>query len=167
MKNGAQSSGWRYGLNAAGFVASAFFPKSVREAAFDAVGGPVIGKTIGFVGSMLSRVAPAIAGTLQRGMRPTSTLLDQVRAKGIGFNSGRQLRAAMSPGPGEHIHHIVEQTPSNIAGFGGQTIQNTANAVPVVSSTHVGKGSISAYYSGKDVFTNGLTMRKMAKHAVL
>lgn len=160
VQNGAQSSGWRYGLNAAGYIASEFFPKSVGEAAFAAVGGPVIGKAIGLVGSVLPKVAPGIAGTLQRGMGPSSTLLDEVRAKGIGFDSGRRLRAAMSPATGEHIHHIVEQTPANVARFGAQTIHNTANAVPVASTTHIGKGSISAYYSGKDVFTNGLRVRE-------
>ncbi|WP_323740825.1 LysM peptidoglycan-binding domain-containing protein [Caenimonas koreensis] len=48
VQNGAQSNGWRYGLNAAGYVASEFFPRSVGQAAFDAIGGPVIGRAVGW-----------------------------------------------------------------------------------------------------------------------
>ncbi len=67
----------------------------------------------------------------------------------------------MELGPGEHLHHIVEQSASNISRFGADAIHNTANAVPLEASMHVGKGSISAYYSSKDAFfTEGLTVRQ-------
>lgn len=79
----------------------------------------------------------------------TSSILDNVLESGIGFNNKQQLRSAMSPGPGEQIHHIVEQTPSNIVNFGAKAIHNTANAVPVAADVHIGSGSISAYYSSK------------------
>lgn len=48
VQSGAQSSGWRYGLNAAGYVASEFFPRSVGAAAFAAVGGPIVGRVVGW-----------------------------------------------------------------------------------------------------------------------
>jgi hypothetical protein len=79
----------------------------------------------------------------------TPSILKNVASDGIGYNSSRALRNAMSPASGEQIHHIVEQTPSNIANFGAQVIHNTANAVPVAADIHIGQGSISAYYSSK------------------
>jgi hypothetical protein len=48
VQNGAQSSGWRYGFNAAGYVASEFFPRSVGAAAFVAIGGPIVGRVVGW-----------------------------------------------------------------------------------------------------------------------
>ena len=67
----------------------------------------------------------------------------------------------MSPGPGEHIHHIVEQTPGNLSRFGGNAIHNTANAVPLTVDMHIGRGSISAYYSSIDPFVSpNMTVRQ-------
>ena len=66
----------------------------------------------------------------------------------------------MSPAPGEQIHHIVEQTPGNIARFGEEAIHNTANAVPLAADIHIGKGSVSAFYSSKQPFSSDLTVRQ-------
>ena len=66
----------------------------------------------------------------------------------------------MSPAQGEQIHHIVEQTPGNIARFGEEAIHNTANAVPLAADIHIGKGSVSAFYSSKQPFSSDLTVRQ-------
>jgi hypothetical protein len=65
-----------------------------------------------------------------------------------------------SPGAGNHWHHIVEQTPGNLEAFGPEALHNTRNVVAVPKSVHVGRGSISAYYSSKRPFTNGRTVRQ-------
>jgi hypothetical protein len=50
--------------------------------------------------------------------------------------------------------------PSNIKTFGPRAIHNINNMVQVPTELHIGEGSISAYYSSKDAFTGGLTVRK-------
>ena len=60
---------------------------------------------------------------------------------------------------GMQWHHIVGQTPSNIARFGPGAIHNIENLVQVPKDLHIGEGSISAYYSSKDFFTGGQTVR--------
>lgn len=47
-------------------------------------------------------------------------------------------------GPGQAWHHIVEQTPGNIARFGPHAVHNTANLVKLPH----GAGSIHAQVSG-------------------
>jgi hypothetical protein len=47
-------------------------------------------------------------------------------------------------GPGQAWHHIVEQTPGNIARFGAEAVHNTGNLVPLAH----GAGSIHARISG-------------------
>jgi YD repeat-containing protein len=78
-----------------------------------------------------------------------------------GFASYSALKRYLgSPGAGNQWHHIVEKTPGNIKAFGAEVIHSTENVVAIPASTHIGKGSISAYYSGKDFFTNGQTVRQ-------
>lgn len=83
VQDGARSSGWRYGLNAAGYVASEFFPRSVGQAAFDAVGGPVIGRVVGagvaqinklpILGSNLPQLGRSVSGWFSPGVGPSAT----------------------------------------------------------------------------------------------
>jgi hypothetical protein len=47
-------------------------------------------------------------------------------------------------------HHIVEQTAGNIGRFGQGAIHSVENLVQVPRELHIGKDSISAYYSSKD-----------------
>jgi hypothetical protein len=54
-------------------------------------------------------------------------------------------------------HHIVEQTPANLARFGPQSIHNTENLVRLDAALH---GRISAYYSSIQPFTGGQTVRQ-------
>jgi LysM repeat protein len=85
----------------------------------------------------------------------------EVSPEGRSFTSWLALKRYLgSPGPGNQWHHIVEQTPGNIKAFGVRSIQSTDNVVAIPTSIHIGKGTISAYYSGKDFFTNGQTVRQ-------
>ncbi|MEO8300101.1 MAG: hypothetical protein ABI574_20100, partial [Burkholderiales bacterium] len=124
-------------------------------------GAVVGGVKAGLIGlGALSKVDD-VAGIAAKGIVANqASILERVSSKGASFNSGRELRAAMSPAPGEQIHHIVEQTPSNVARFGEGAIHNTANALPVAGDLHIGKGSISAFYSSKQPFTEGMTVRQ-------
>lgn len=81
------------------------------------------------------------------------------------FSSGFKSFSAMkrylgSAGSGRAWHHIVEQTPGNVKKFGNTMIQNTKNIINVAH----GKGSIhakiSGYYSSKQLFTKGKTVRE-------
>jgi hypothetical protein len=65
-----------------------------------------------------------------------------------------------SPGPGYQWHHIVEQTPDNLRAFGPEALHSTSNVVAVPTSVHIGKDSISAYYSSKPAFAKGMTVRE-------
>ena len=65
-----------------------------------------------------------------------------------------------SPGEGNQWHHIVEKTPGNLAAFGADAIHSIDNLVAIPASTHIGKGTISAFYSSIQPGTNGLTVRQ-------
>jgi hypothetical protein len=51
----------------------------------------------------------------------------------------------------------VEQTAGNVARFGERSIHNTGNLLKVSVQTH---RRISGFYSSKQAFTNGLTVRQ-------
>ncbi len=73
-----------------------------------------------------------------------------------GFRSFRSLKRALGPGgPGKQWHHIVEQ--SKLGQFGGNAIHNADNVIAIPTSIH---RQISGFYSSKQRFTNGLTVRK-------
>lgn len=79
-------------------------------------------------------------------------------AEAIGFKSFRAFKRMLgTAGEGVHWHHIVEQTSANTARFGGEALQNTANVVRLDAATHA---KISTYYSSKQSFTGGLTVRE-------
>ena len=142
---------------------SGFQSESVGSFADRALQGSVVGPELGALGIVVGNVKGLFAteSAVANGAEAIApTILDNVTSSGIGYNSSRALRNAMSPAAGEQIHHIVEQTPSNIANFGQQAIQNTANAVPIAADIHIGQGSISAYYSSVQPFSQGLTVRK-------
>ena len=100
-------------------------------------------------------------GAIANGLaKVEKSIFQHVLEDGIGFSSFNKLKNEVTTEAGYHLHHIVEQTPSNLSKFGSEAIHNTANVVPVAADIHVGKGSISAYYSSKQPFTEGLTVRK-------
>jgi hypothetical protein len=79
-------------------------------------------------------------------------------AEAIGFKTFRAFKRMMgAAGDGKHWHHIVEQTKSNVARFGGQALHNTVNLIKLDAPTHA---KISAFYSSKQAFTGGLTVRE-------
>ena len=83
---------------------------------------------------------------------------------GKGYSSFAAFKKAEgAAGDGMAWHHIVEQNADNIAKFGAPKIHNTQNLIRLPN----GKGSIhakiSGYYSSKQKFTNGLTVRDWIK----
>jgi hypothetical protein len=75
-----------------------------------------------------------------------------------GFNSFSSFKRAYgSAGEGYQWHHIVEQTPGNLAQFGNQAIHNTENLVKLPTDVH---WQISGYYSSKQGFSQPLTVRE-------
>jgi len=77
---------------------------------------------------------------------------------GQGFRSHSALTRALGPaGPGQHWHHVVEQTPGNVARFGAQSVHNTQNVMRLDAGVHQ---QISGFYSSIQPFTNGQTVRQ-------
>jgi hypothetical protein len=66
-------------------------------------------------------------------------------------------RALGSAGKGKQWHHIVEQTPGNVARFGPEALHNTENVIPMPEVTH---RALSGYYSSTRSFTGGRTIRE-------
>ncbi len=74
-----------------------------------------------------------------------------------GFKSFRAFkRAAGAAGEGMEWHHIVEQTPGNVARFGPEAIHNTNNLVRLDVLTH---RQISGFYSSKPLGSD-MTIRQ-------
>ncbi|WP_199141134.1 hypothetical protein [Pedobacter sp. ASV12] len=71
----------------------------------------------------------------------------------------RRLKAYGKAG-GQAWSHIVEQTPDNIANFGNQAIHNTGNLVGLEHGTESIHAKVSGYYSSKQTFTGGQTVRQ-------
>ena len=116
--------------------------RPVGEAIFNLgageLGGALLGKAVGWtIGKVAERAA----------------------AKGYA-TFGAFKNANGAAGQGMAWHHIVEQNANNIANFGAEQIHNTKNLIRLPH----GKGSIhakiSGFYSSKQPFTNGLTVRQ-------
>jgi hypothetical protein len=76
---------------------------------------------------------------------------------GKGFNTFNDAKKALgSAGEGNQWHHIVEQSQINKSGFSSTQIQNTNNLIAVDKVSHA---KISGYYSSKQAFTEGKTVR--------
>ena len=63
-------------------------------------------------------------------------------------------------GPGQAWHHIVEQTPSNIAKFGNQAVHNTGNLIKLPNGPGTIHMRVSGHYSSIQPFSNGQTVRQ-------
>jgi RHS repeat-associated protein len=75
---------------------------------------------------------------------------------GVGFSSFDAYKSANGPArPGYRLHHIVEQR--NVGKFGSESVHNTNNIVEIDSVVH---DKISAYYSSKQRFSEGKTVRE-------
>lgn len=82
-------------------------------------------------------------------------------AKGAGFKSFDAFKRAQgSAGPGQAWHHVVEQTPGNVAKFGPQAIHNTTNLVKLPHGAGSIHAKVSGYYSSKRAFSAGMTVRE-------
>lgn len=89
---------------------------------------------------------------------PASDSSCAARGAGQGFRSFSALyRTLGSEGPGRRWHHIVEQTRGNVRRFGAETIRNTQNVMKLDASVH---RQISGFYSSKQPFTGGQTVRQ-------
>jgi RHS repeat-associated protein len=111
-------------------------------------------------GATTTVAATAGAGAEVLAARSALVTAEFAGSGGLGFATFDAFkRYAGRAGDGLHWHHLVEQTESNVARFGAEAIQNTSNLVRMAANTHVGKGSISAYYSSVQFFTDGLTVR--------
>lgn len=76
---------------------------------------------------------------------------------GQGFQSFSAAKQALGPaGPGKQWHHIVEQG-GNVERFGAEAVHNTSNLVRVDTAVH---RQISGFYSSKQPFTGGQTVRQ-------
>jgi RHS repeat-associated protein len=78
-----------------------------------------------------------------------------------GYTTFQAFKNAYGPaGEGMEWHHIVGQTPGNIAQFGPRAIHTIGNMIPVAEKIHRGKDSISALYSSKQAFADGMIVRE-------
>ena len=78
-----------------------------------------------------------------------------------GFGSFNKLKASIGrAGNGRAWHHILEQTSSNVKKFGSRMIHNTKNVVNIPHGKGTLHSKISGYYSSKQPFTKGQTVRK-------
>ncbi len=67
-----------------------------------------------------------------------------------GFDSHRELVEYLGPaGKGRAWHHIVEQTPANVARFGARRIHNIANIVNLPHGAGSLHNKISGFYSSR------------------
>ncbi len=119
--------------------------------------GPIYAELIVAVGG--TKGASAVMSSAKHGRRAATVA--QQAAGGQGFQSFSAFKRAMGPaGNGQAWHHIVEQGGTNVAKFGANRIHNTSNLIRLPH----GKGSIhakiSGYYSSKQPFTGGQTVRQ-------
>ncbi|NJM24453.1 MAG: hypothetical protein HC859_01920 [Bacteroidia bacterium] len=86
---------------------------------------------------------------------------EAVQVSTQGFSSFNAFKRAMgSAGEGKAWHHIVEQTPGNLVELGAETIHNTGNLIKLPHGAGSIHNRVSGYYSSKDFFTGGLTVRQ-------
>ena len=82
-------------------------------------------------------------------------------AEGVGYRSFSAFKRAEGvAGEGQAWHHIVEQTPSNVERFGAEAIHNTENLVKLPHGPGTIHNQISGFYSSKQPFTGGQTVRQ-------
>jgi RHS repeat-associated protein len=124
------------------------------------------GSAAGWAATMVAQqyLAVATLGTSTRAQQSFQAariaMAEQQAASTAGraFSSFSAFKQALGPaGVGQQWHHIVEQNPRNLAQFGNQAIHNTNNLVRLPTEVHQ---QISGYYSSKQAFTGGQTVRE-------
>jgi len=130
----------------------------VSEAAIDVAFSVVgVASPVPATGQAL-KAAKIAAQTINAGQESVRAARGAAALGGRGFESFSALKRALGPaGPGQHWHHIVEQTPGNLDRFGAQSVHNTQNVVRLDAGVHQ---QISGYYSSIQPFTNGQTVRQ-------
>lgn len=109
---------------------------------------------------MQSTSMPEMPSNTEISLNSCSTL-NRIDSSTQGFNSFRDFKIANGPaGEGLAWHHIVEQTPSNIAKFGPGKIHNINNMIKLTHGAGSHHALISGFYSSKQAFTGGLTVRQ-------
>jgi hypothetical protein len=119
-----------YGAVAAGPVIGAAATKAVEVTTAAAVKATAMATAAGAAATdALQRIAQPAQRMFQALQgRATEAVRGAAQATSQGFRSFSAFKRAMGPaGPGQHWHHIVEQTPGNIARFGSETIHSTGN----------------------------------------
>lgn len=77
---------------------------------------------------------------------------------GTSYNSYSSMRSDLGPaGENHQWHHVVEQYQQAHSGFSVNTIQNTSNIVAIDTNDH---RIISGFYSSKQFYTEGMTVRQ-------
>lgn len=114
----------------------------------DMAKGAALGLTLGLA-------APALATTSTAGATNGAAIATGAQRAFDSFSSFK--RAMGSAGDKADWHHVVEQTPGNVSKFGARAIHNTQNLVRVARDVHQ---KISGYYSSKQAFTGGQTVRQ-------
>jgi len=78
-----------------------------------------------------------------------------------GFKSFDEFKKIFgAAGEGKAWHHIVEQTSSNVKRFGPEAVHNKNNLVALAHGKSTIHSKISGYYSSKQPFTGGKTVRE-------
>ena len=139
-----------------GFARAAQFFQARCGFSFGAVtAGGVKAVTISASGAVVA-LAPGVAWATTNAMSGGSGTTP--KAATVGFKSYGAFKRSMGPaGPGKEWHHIVEQTEGNVKAFGPGRIHSTENVIPLDKDLHE---AVSAFYSSKQAFTGGLTVRK-------
>ena|GEM_PF-767033 len=79
----------------------------------------------------------------------------------LGFKTFNAFKKAYGvAGKGKTWHHIVEQTSSNVSKFGAENIHNIDNVIKIEHGAGTLHAKVSGYYSSKDFFTGGQTVRQ-------
>ncbi|MCO5050791.1 MAG: pre-toxin TG domain-containing protein [Verrucomicrobiae bacterium] len=121
-------------------------------------------------GAVLSAAPVALkveAGIIQAGKEVSAGMkiagatakVEKATAQGFqAFKSFDALKRALGPaGEGRVWHHVVEQRAANIEKFGAEAIHNTEN---VVNASRQLNQKIADYYSTKQAFSGGKTVRE-------
>ncbi len=139
----------------------------VAEAAVEL--NPIIGATVAISGkssiegrevSTLERIlcAPFIGTILKEAGLGAKLAKNMFGAEVKTFKSFEALKRTLgAAGESKVWHHIVEQRAANVEKFGADAIHNTGNVISVDASVN---SAIANYYSTKQAFTGGQTVRE-------
>ena len=112
-----------------------FIPFIVKAVVVTAKTTAVVAKTVA-VGTVKAVTATTKKIVVLGGATKTIPTKSAILKGGQGFSTKAQLKTAMRPQSGQHVHHIVGQTQNNLSRFGAQSIHNTRNARNLNSVNH-------------------------------